>query len=684
MSGEHGRKLKPAEFTLSGCDGIEGLSEQALYAKAAQLVAERAPLRIEPGELIAGAATLLEATKHQTPLLHEHGNWSTSHTTIGFHRVLPLGYRELRRQVRDRLKRGGIDAKGADVLNAMLGCLDAAQIWHRRHVELLNERISQSEGSLRETYRSVLAALQNVPENPPESFHEALQSLWFMYAFQRLMGNWSGIGRIDEMLGTYLEGDLKAGRVTLDCARELLAHFWIKGCEWTTGEQNTGSGDAQFYQNIILGGIDADGNEITNDVTYLVLDVVDEFVISDFPIAVRISKRTPEKLLRRITQVQRRGGGIVAIYSEDAVIRALTDFGYELHVARTFVNDGCWEVIIPGRTAFGYTPIDLVPMLHDAMGVNTPDAPPADYPDFESLYRAFVQRVAGRLDEFHTQADSHELNGRAAPLLSLFVEDCIERGRDYHDRGARYSVLAPHAGGLPDVANEFIAVKRLVYETRELTLSDLARLLHDDWSKSEALRRRIRNRLPFYGNDDAETDAMVRRVFEDWTRLAGAIRERNGVLRPPGLSTFGRQIEWAAARGATAAGTRKGEFLSSNFSPAPGTDRHGPTAVIKSFCSVDFTRLPNGTALDLKVHPSGLKSESGLNALVSLLKTFVDLGGWFMHVDVVDTATLRDAQRHPGRYPYLPVRIAGWSARFVTLTKDWQDMIIERTEQDLR
>jgi formate C-acetyltransferase len=459
LSGEHGRGMREAGFALDEAE-VADLGPNMRYAMACRLVAERAPLRILPGERIVGSATLLEAARHQAPLT---GLSSTSHTTLGFHRVLQVGYRGLREQVEERIARGDLDGRGLDLLHAMRLCLEAAATWHRRHLELLDELVTTSTGEEQAGYRQVREALERVPEEPPGTFREAVQSLWFAYAFQRLMGNWSGLGRIDEMLGPYLKQDLAEGRITLDEAHEFIAHLWIKGCEWI-GAIDIPSGDAQHYQNIVLGGVDAQGQDVTNEVTYLVLDVVEELHISDFPIAVRVNARTPDRLLRRIAEVQRHGGGIVSIYNEDVVIEGLVKFGYALEEARTFANDGCWEVLIPGRTTFGYMPFDALGLLHEVLGLQDTSQPPPDFASFEDLYAAYRARLAAHVDWHNEVADTWSDNGHPAPLVSLLVEDCIERGRGYYDRGSRYYALAPHAGGLANVANSLLAIKRLVYD----------------------------------------------------------------------------------------------------------------------------------------------------------------------------------------------------------------------------
>lgn len=678
ISGEWGRSTVNAGVKLEDHVDVKALSEEMRYAHAVRLIAEHAPLRVLPGERVVGSATLREGTTHAVPI---YGKASVSHTTIGFGHALQVGYKGVRKQIDERLAGGGLDAKGVDVLNAMKVCLDAAAQWHKRHIDLIEGLIAKSTGPEQATYRQVLQTLRNVPENPPATFAEAVQSLWFMYAFQRLCGNWSGIGRIDEMLGGYLRRDLTAGRITLDEARELIAHFWIKGTEWIGANPFAGSGDAQFYQNIILGGVDADGHEVTNEVTYLVLDVVEELHISDFPIAVRLNRNTPEKLLRRMAEVQRYGGGIVAMYNEEVVIEAMRKFGYSPEEARTFTNDGCWEALIPGKTAFIYRPFDLLLCLQNALAVADANKPIPEHAAFDGLYAAFRGELAKELAAHRAGTRDYCRNGTPATTISMLVEGCIEKGRGYYDRGPKYTVLAPHAGGIANVANSLLAIKTLVYDNKLLTLREFVEALRADWKGQEPLRRLVQSRIPAYGNDEDEADAMTRRVYDTFTDMAAEVREANGVLMPAGISTFGREIEWRAHRKATADGHVTGEILATNLSPSPGTDAKGPTAALKSYCRMDFTKLSNIGTLELKVLPSSVKGEAGVAALVGLMRGFVRLGGCFMHIDVMDSALLLDAQRHPEKYPNLSVRIAGWSARFATLNKDWQDMVIQRTQQ---
>ena len=413
------------------------------------------------------------------------------------------------------------------------------------------------------------------------------------------------------------------------------------------------------------------------------LDIVEELHISDFPIAVRINKNTPQRLLERIAEVQRLGGGMVAVYNEEVVIDGLVKFGYDIKEARCFTNDGCWEVLIPGKTAFIYCPMDILDVMQKALGQSQKTKLDDDL-SFDQVYAKFTDELEG-VYQRHIDASRNRWidkdNRQPCPLLSILVDDCIERGRGYNDRGAKYSVFSPHMGGMADVANSFTVLNELVYEQKTLSLSEFCDVVNNNWQGQESLRRLVLNRIDAYGNDNEKADAMMVKVFNDYTSIVASQKEADGVFMPAGISTFGREIGWSGSRSATFSGHNSGDVLATNFSPTPDSDKKGPTAVIKSYCKMDFSRCPGGATLELKLHPASVKGDNGKLAMATLMKTFQKLGGWYLHMDVVDTALLIDAQRHPEKYQNLPVRIAGWSARFATLNKQWQDLIINRTQQ---
>lgn len=669
---------KTEAVTLDDIAGFKELSPIGQYDAAVARIAAEAPIRICGGELISGAAALGLAIRHFVPATFggEPVCGSISHLTIDFETVLRKGIKYIRKEAERALDR----YRGTDkqpFAESCLRCLDSFKLWHGRYLKALKDLPGYEDN-----YRALL----RVPMEPAKNFREAVQSLWFTFAFVRLCGNWPGIGRLDMLLGDYLENDLKNGMLTVGEAREILAHFFIKGCEWVTGG-NCGSGDAQHYQNILLAGVDENGNEVTNAVTWLTLDILEELSISDFPTTVRLNRNTDEKLFRRVAEVMRYGGGILAVYNEDLVIESLTGYGYPLEEARRFANDGCWEVQVPGKTYFVYSPFDSLAVLQHRTLKSYEETP--DFPDFESLYGQFVSDLRERVGEiFNTCRDRFLPDDpmtwkpqMPCTVVSLFEQGCVEKGLSYLEGGPVYNIHSPHIGGLADTVNSLYAIRKMVYEEKRITLPELTGILRDNWEGAEVLRQTALNRYTYYGNDSDEADALAARLLDDFTAICDELDGKCGCRLPGGVSTFGRQLEWAPSRLAAPHGRKRGEVLAANCSPTPGTDKEGATAIIRSYCKNDLKKLRSGAALDLKLLPSSVRGEDGLQALVSLMQGFVTLGGFFMQPDVADPAVLRAAQEHPEEYQTLSVRVSGWNARFVTLNREWQEMVIAQTER---
>ena len=265
-------------------------------------------------------------------------------------------------------------------------------------------------------------------------------------------------------------------------------------------------------------------------------------------------------------------------------------------------------------------------------------------------------------------------------VVSLFEEGCIEKGLSYLEGGPIYNLYSPHIGGVADTVNSLYAIKKLVFDEQKCSFSELMEILKSNWEQDEALRMYALNQYSYYGNDSDEVDQLAARLLSDFADICTELNGRCGYRFPAGVSTFGRQLEWAPKRFATPYGRYAGDILAANCSPTPSTDKDGATAIIRSYCKIDHSKLASGSALDIKLLPSNVAGELGLQAMVSLLKAFVSLGGFFMQPDTVDAATLREAQRCPQDYQTLSVRISGWNARFVTLNKEWQDMVIAQNE----
>ncbi|MBQ9806505.1 MAG: hypothetical protein IJW49_08390 [Clostridia bacterium] len=670
--------LRVMSIALDDVEDFETYSELEKYDIAIERIAKNAPIRICDGEKLSGAATLGNAIRHSVPVNY-HGKTifsGVSHLTLDFESVLKYGVNQVEEEAKAAFERYKGTEK-QEFSKSCLNCIRAMRTWRDRYLKELEDKPE---------YRANYENLKNVPFKPAQNFYEAVQSLWFTFAFVRLCGNWPGIGRIDVLLGEYLKKDLNNGTLTLDEAREILAHFFIKGCEWINGTY-IGSGDAQHYQNILLSGIDKDGKDVTNEVTYLVLDILEETGISDFPTSVRINKNTDEALLRRVAEVMRYGGGTLAVYNEELVIDALTKYGYDVREARTFANDGCWEVQIPGKTYFSYSPFDALQILQKDTLKSYKEK--LDFSCFDQLYSAFLSDLRKKIAEIHENYTKHwrwtgnawsKATQKPCTVVSLFEDGCVKAGSSYLNGGPIYHIISPHIGGLADVVNSLYAIKKLVYNEKRMTLSQLLQILKNNWKGEEALRQYALNKYIYYGNDNDEVDGIAARLLSDFADICLSFDKKSiyGVIS--GVSTFGRQLEWAPSRLAAPHGRKQGEVLAANCSPTPGSDKEGATAMIRSYCKADLSKITCGAALDLKILPSCVEGKDGLQALMALIKGFVSLGGFFMQPDVVDASLLREAQEHPENYQTLSVRVSGWNARFVTLNKEWQDMVIEQNE----
>jgi len=648
-------------------------SPREQYSLCARRIAECAPIRlITP--MLAGSATLARAREHFLPATYggETVFSSTSHLTPGFDRVLTLGWIGLRKEIEARMRNASSD--DAAYLQSLLHALDSAEIFHARTLSFIKE--TPPHTALAET-------LARVPMHPPRNFREAVQSVWFQFAHLRLMGNWPAIGRLDQMLYPYFAQDVQNGTLTRDEARELLAHFFIMGCEWITGDFVWGTGDAQHYQNIVLGGTDAEGHDVCNDVTMLILEVVEELDISDFPIAVRVTADTPDAILRKMAEVTSFGGGVVAMYNDAVCVASLVKAGIPLAAAHGFANDGCWEIQVPGETNFSYHPIDLLRILNrHVLRVKDEDGEIPSYSSAMEILEDFAAACHAEISTDTSWITAQHTQSLPSPEIDLYTKGCAERARGYHNSGPDYLNLSFHAGGMADAANSIHAINELCFRQKKLTFHALIEILRADWAGNEPLRQFAQKKLVYFGNDNDDADAVFTQIYDIFVNAVNRQTQIGRVRISPGISTFGREIEWRHQRGATAFGAKAGEILATNTAPSPGTDSAGATALLRSACKVDYTRLSGSSAAQLRLTPAMLQGEAGLQAYVSLMRGFIREGGFFLQTDVADKEVYRRAQENPDAYRNLSVRISGWSARFVTLDKEWQDMILQKNWQE--
>ena len=315
---------------------------------------------------------------------------------------------------------------------------------------------------------------------------------------------------------------------------------------------------------------------------------------------------------------------------------------------------------------------------------------------FDELYRNFLDRVRVLMDSTRKYISDLCFPGRNSPgdypqgpidktdvVLSLLMPSCRESGCSYVLHGTRYVFKSIHMAGLPDVANSLYAIRKNVFEKKIISLPELVRILKDDWKDEEALRLLFANSLKYYGNDNEEVDGILRQVLHDCSAITGEKSRIGYIMVPVGVSTFGREIQFASHRLATAFGKHAHEYLAPNLSPTPGTDKSPVTAVLNSYCRMDFSDTPNGCPLDLRLSAGARQASGAVNGLVQILRVFMEKRGLYLQIDTVDPDMLREAKKDPDRFPNLVVRISGWSARFASLDEKWQDMIINRTELEM-
>ena len=539
-----------------------------------------------------------------------------------------------------------------------------------------------------------------VPAHPPRTFYEAVQSYWFIHLGVTLELNpWDSFspGKLDQHLVPYYQEGLAEGTLSRERAEELLQCLWIKfnnqPAPPKVGVTAAESGTYTDFAQINLGGVRPDGSDGVNEVTHLLLDVVEEMRLLQPSASIHVSKRNPDAFVKRAGRIIRTGFGQPSVFNNDVVVQELLRQGKSLEDARQGGTSGCVETGAFGKenyclTGYFNLPKVLELTLHDGLDPRTGRqlGPQTGKPEamsrYADLWDAFERQLRFWID---VKVRGNQVIERLfaahmpAPFLSLLIDDCIARGRDYHDGGARYNTSYIQGVGLGTMTDALAAIKSQIYDEQTASLAELVASLDADFNGYERLRQRLLNRAPKYGNDDAYADGVMRDVFEAYyAAVDGRPNTRGGTYRINLLPTT-VHIYFGSVTGATPDGRRAWTPLSEGISPVQGADRRGPTAVIRSAARMDHVRT-GGTLLNQKLAPELLATEDGLDNLVHLVRSYFGLDGHHIQFNVVDAATLRDAQAHPEQHRDLIVRVAGYSDYFCDLGRALQDEIIARTE----
>jgi len=560
---------------------------------------------------------------------------------------------------------------------------------------------SESDPNRREELKRIAEVCEWVPANAPRTFWEAIQMYWFVHLGVVIeLNSWDSFnpGRLDQHLFPFYEREVASGALTRDGAVELLECLWIKFSN-QPAPPKVGITEEQSatYNDFVLvntGGLTENGDDAVNEVSYIILDVIGETRLPFSGSCVQLSKKNPNRFLKTALRVVRRGFGQPSIFNTDAIVQEFLRAGKSVQDARNGGPSGCVTISAFGKescvlTGYMNWPKILEIALHNGIdprtgemvGIETGNVGGfASFDDLFSAYRRQLQYFIDLKTAGNSIIERLYAEEMPAPFLSLLVDDCIERGRDYNDGGPRYPTTYIQGVGLGTTTDALSAIKKHVFDTGDMSLPDLVQSLDDNFKDREELRRML-SASPAFGNDDDRADSIARALFDAYFDAIDGRENTNGGSYRINLLPTTVHIYFGKMVGATANGRLEGRPLSDGISPSQGADTQGPTAVVRSMGKIDHVRT-GGTLLNQKFLPSVLAGDEGIDKLAALVRTYFRYDGHHIQFNVVDADTLRDAKLHPQAHRDLIVRVAGYSDYFNNLESSLQDEIIARTDHD--
>jgi formate C-acetyltransferase len=588
-------------------------------------------------------------------------------------------------------------------LQAMLVSCEAAIVFAHRHADLAEKMaFAEPESKRKKELFRIAEVCRWVPENAPRNFMEAIQMYWFVHlgTITELNG-WDAMnpGHFDQHLTPFYEKEIAEGKLTREEAKELISCFWIKvnnhPAPPKVGITARESGTYNDFTNINIGGLKPDGSDGVSEVSYLMLEVVEELHILQPGNSVHISKKTPDRFLHAAAKVIRQGHGYPSVFNPDVYVQELLHQGKTLKDAFEGGCSGCIEVGAFGKEAYiltGYLNVPKIleltlnngidPLTGKKAGIETGN--PIDFENFETLYQAFLKQLHYIVDlkiRVSNYIDRMFARYAPAPFLSVVIEDCISKGKDYYNGGPRYNTNYIQCTGLGTVTDSFSVIKKHVFGDKTFDMQTLLQAVSQNFEGEEKLRQRIINRTPFFGNDDDYADSIAVRVYNDLLAAIDGKPNTKGETYHLNMLSTTCHVYFGKVLGAMPNGRLSGKSISDGTSPSHGCDTHGPTSVIRSLGKLDQVKS-GGTLLNLRFVPSLLKRDKDVVKLGQLIRSYFTLGGHHIQFNVVDTATLLAAQACPEDYRDLLVRMAGYSDYFNDMNADLQQEVIDRTENE--
>lgn len=587
-------------------------------------------------------------------------------------------------------------------LKAMSICCDAVCILGERYHDMCVEKAAAETNPVRKAELEQMAKnLEVIPAHKPQTYWQAIQQYWFTHlAVTTELNPWDALspGRMDQSLYPYYKQDVADGVLDDYKALELLECLWVKFYNQPAppkvGVTLKESGTYTDFANMNTGGVDENGQDAVNPVSYLILDCMDEMKQVQPNSNVQISKKNPERFLRRACEIARKGWGQPAFYNTDEIIQELLNAGKSLVDARNGGSSGCVETGAWGNEAYiltGYYNIPKVlqltlyngvdPQTGEQLGLALGNA--EDFKSYEELWAAFKKQIEYFVDmkiRGNHMIEKIYATEMPAPCLSIITNDCIKNAKDYNNGGSRYNTRYIQGVGIGTVTDSLAAIKYNVFDQKKFTMKELIEAMNDNFEGHEDIHHLVSSKTPKFGNDDDYADDIMKSVFELYRdTITGRPTMTGGTYYVDMLPTT-CHVYFGSVIGATPNGRLAKVPVSEGISPEKGADVKGPTAVIKSMAKMDHSST-GGTLLNQKFTPKALEGEKGLDHLSALIRSYFAMDGHHIQFNVIDRETLIQAQLHPLEYKDLIVRVAGYSDYFRNLDKALQDEIIERTEQ---
>jgi trans-4-hydroxy-L-proline dehydratase len=589
-------------------------------------------------------------------------------------------------------------------LIAMDICAAALIRFAERHAEkaLQMAQLERNTGRKFEL-KQIADVCARVPAHPPRDFREALQYYWFVHlGVTTELNTWDSFspGHLDRHLYPFYKTGLENNTLTREQAEELLQCFWIKFNNQpappkvgVTAEESSTYND---FAQINLGGINEDGSDGVNEVTYLILDVIEQMRLIQPSSSIQVSVKNQNHFIKRAAEIIRTGYGQPSVFNADLIVQELIRQGKSIEDARNGGTSGCVESGAFGKESYiltGYFNMPKIleltlnngtdPRTGQMIGLKTGD--PAGFRSFDELFGAYKKQLKHFVDIKicgNSTVERLYATHMPAPFLSIFIDDCIKRGKDYNNGGARYDTSYIQGVGLGTVTDSMTALKYHIYDQKSLKIQELLTMIKANFEDNDRSRHLLMNRTPRYGNDDDYADRVMVELFDVYYDAIDGHKNTRGGTYHINLLPTTVHVYFGSVIGATPDGRKAFEPLSEGVSPVQGADRRGPTSVLKSVSKMDQIRT-GGTLLNQKFTPQLLRDDKDLDNLVYLIRTYFKLGGHHIQFNVIDAATLQAAQENPDQYRDLIVRVAGYSDYFCDLGKVLQDEIISRTEHRL-